>query len=149
MLEKFKPSFPSALNELSTLQDEINKIFSRFFSSKDLSTISFMPKLDLSEKDDSFRVVVDVPGFNENDIEVHYENGILSIKGKKEEEKVDEKENFYHKERYSGTFIRHIAIPKPIKIEDVKATFKNGVLEITLPKQEEVKPKAIKINIEK
>ncbi|MGB9731534.1 MULTISPECIES: Hsp20/alpha crystallin family protein [Calditerrivibrio] len=149
MLERFKPSFPSTLNELSTLQDEINKIFSRFFSSKDLATTSFMPKLDLSENDESFRVVVDVPGFTENDIEVHFENGILSIKGKKEEEKVDEKENYYHKERFSGSFIRHISIPKPIKIEDVKASFKNGVLEITLPKQEEVKPKAIKINIEK
>lgn len=149
MLERFRPSFPSALSELSTIQDEINKIFSRFFTTKDLTTATFIPKLDLSETDDAFRVVVDVPGFSENDIEVHYENGVLSIKGKKEEEKVDEKENYYHKERYSGSFVRHIAIPKPIKIEDVKASFKNGVLEINLPKLEEVKPKAIKINIEK
>ncbi|MCX8084833.1 MAG: Hsp20/alpha crystallin family protein [Calditerrivibrio sp.] len=148
MLERFKPSFPSAFNELSTIQEEINKIFNRFFSTKDLAVTSFSPKLDLSENDNEFKVVVDVPGFDEKDIEVHFENGVLSIKGKKEEEKVDEKENYYHRERFSGSFVRHISIPKPIKLDNVKATFKNGVLSIVLPKEEEVKPKAIKINIE-
>ncbi|MCA1927148.1 MAG: Hsp20/alpha crystallin family protein [Calditerrivibrio sp.] len=148
MLEKFKPSFPSSFNELSTLQDEINKIFSRFFSSKDFAVASFTPKLDLSETDNEFKIAVDVPGFTENDIEVSFENGVLTIKGKKEDEKVEEKENFYHKERFSGSFMRNISIPKPIKVDGIKATFKNGVLNVYLPKEEEVKPKSIKINIE-
>lgn len=148
MLEKFKPSFPSSFNELSTLQDEINKIFSRFFSSKDFAVASFTPKLDLSETDNEFKIAVDVPGFTENDIEVSFENGVLTIKGKKEDEKVEEKENFYHKERFSGSFMRNISIPKPIKVDSIKATFKNGVLNIYLPKEEEVKPKSIKISIE-
>ncbi|MEF3255280.1 MAG: hypothetical protein K6348_06940, partial [Deferribacterales bacterium] len=62
MLEKFRPSFPS-INELSNLQDEINKIFNKFFSTKDFGITTYAPKLDLSENDNEFKVAVDVPGF--------------------------------------------------------------------------------------
>lgn len=101
--------------------------------------------LDVIENEDNFVVKATVPGVKPEDLEVTYNNGALTIKGevKAEEEK---QEGTYHlRERRYGTFVRTVAMPADIKPDKIDAEYHDGVLTLTLPKAEEVKPKRISI----
>jgi len=106
-------------------------------------------ELDMYETDNAVVVEVKCPGFTVNDIEVTLEGGVLSIKGETKEEKEEEKKKkkYYRKEIKKRSFTRSITLPVPVREEEVDAEFKDGMLELTLPKAEEVKPKQIRINV--
>lgn len=107
----------------------------------------FSPRIDLSETEKEYTVIVDLPGMDENDIDLTYDRNILSIAGKKEAEKED-KDRYYHRiERYSGQFHRDIPLNEEVDESKIEATFKNGVLEISLPKLEDSTQKKKKISI--
>ena len=98
------------------------------------------PAVDVVEKDKAYEVTAELPGMNEKDIEVKVSNGYLTIRGQKEEEK-DEKEKDYHlRERVFGSFERQFPLPESVDADKIQASFKDGVLMVTLPK----KPEAIK-----
>jgi len=94
----------------------------------------FMPEIDVKETDKEFRVRADLPGMDEKDLEVTFVDGALSIKGEKREEHEEEKGNMFHSERRYGAFERMIPLSSDIDLNKAKATFKKGVLNITLPK---------------
>lgn len=109
----------------------------------------FLPRIDLSETDQEYTVIVDLPGMDEKDIDLSYSRNVLSISGKKEEEK-EEKERQYHRiERYSGQFRRDIPLQENVDDSKIAATFKNGVLTINLPKLSDPTQKKKKISIVK
>jgi HSP20 family protein len=95
---------------------------------------SFVPTIDLSEDEECIHVKADLPGIEQKDIEVALNHDVLSIRGEKKREEREEKDNFYRVERSFGAFARTVPIPCEIEPEKVEATFKNGVLEIDLPK---------------
>jgi len=106
------------------------------------------PAVDLYEEKDEIVAKAELPGMTKDDIEVNITDNLLTIKGeKKQEEEVKEKD-YYRSERSYGAFARRVALPTEVNVEKIRASFKNGVLEIHLPKSEEAKKKEIKVKVE-
>ncbi|MFN1834167.1 Hsp20/alpha crystallin family protein [Balneola sp. MJW-20] len=104
------------------------------------------PETDLIELDEAYKLTVDLPGLNKNDVEVSYKDHRLVISGERKEETDEKKNGFIRKERYTGTFTRAFTLPSAIKEDQIKASFKNGVLTVMAPKAEVKKPKLINID---
>lgn len=106
------------------------------------------PVVDLYEQKDEMIVKAELPGLTKNDIEVNITDKLLTIKGEKKKEDEVKEEDYYRSERAYGSFTRSIELPAEVSLEKVKALFKNGVLEIRLPKSEQAKQKEIRLKIE-
>jgi HSP20 family protein len=91
------------------------------------------PKVDVFEKENKLVTRVDLPGLKKEDVKVEVENGYLTLSGERKTETTQDKNNVYRAEREYGTFYRAVPLPEGVKVEDIKATFTNGVLEVTLP----------------
>ncbi len=108
---------------------------------------TWSPLVDVHETKDYFLVKAELPGMKQEEIEVSILDGTLTLKGERKRE-TEVKENEYHRiERSYGTFQRSIALPAGVDANAVKASYKDGVLEIQIPKKEEAKPKAIKVEV--
>jgi len=129
----------------------LTRIFDDFFRiiPADLYGNELNPKVDMHEDEKGVYVKVEMPGLEEKDVKVSIENNMLTISGEKKEEKTDEdkKRNYYYCERRFGSFSRSIELPEGIKADEVKAHYKNGLLEIELPKDESARPKKIDIKV--
>ncbi|HEX7128178.1 MAG TPA: Hsp20/alpha crystallin family protein [Thermodesulfobacteriota bacterium] len=133
---------------LTTLRREMDRLFDRFseFELPDLRwSGEWAPALDVSETRDAIVVKAEVPGIDPSQIEVTLEEGLLTIKGEKTEEKEAKEEQVYRKERVYGAFARAIRLPAAVDAAKVDATFKNGVLTVTLPKTPAAKGKTIQV----
>jgi HSP20 family protein len=106
------------------------------------------PAVDLFEEKDDIVVKAELPGIEKDNIEVNVADHHLTIKGEKKKEEEVKEENYYRCERSYGSFLRTIELPKDVKADKVKAAFKNGVLEVRLPKTEEAKAKEIKVKVD-
>ena len=138
-------------NEMERIHRDMDSFFDSFFSMKPstLFDADWVPSVDVTEENGEIRVKAEMPGLEEKDINVTIENGILSISGEKKEEKKEEdkERNYILSERSFGSFKRQIRLPDDVKSGDVKAKFRNGVLEITLPRDEKAQPKKIQIQV--
>ena len=106
---------------------------------------SWTPAVDIYEGDEAFTVKAELPGFSKDDVQVEMKDNRLTLKGERIHQ-TDVNEAKYHRvERVYGTFQRSIRLPTMVDVDKAEATFKDGVLKLTLPKAEEVKPKAIRI----
>lgn len=131
-----------AENSALALQNEMNRLFDHFFS-EPFAPLSFYgsrwegdfsPRVDVTETDNDFKVVAELPGLDEKDIEISLEQNALVLKGEKKSE-TEEKGRTYHRlERSYGSFERVIPLDEEIIFDKVEANFKNGVLTISLPK---------------
>jgi HSP20 family protein len=106
------------------------------------------PAVDLFEEKDDIVVKAELPGIDKDNIEVNLTDHTLTIKGEKKKEEEIKEENYYRSERSYGSFIRTLELPKNVHSDKVKASFKNGILEIRVPKTEEAKAKEIKVTVE-
>ncbi len=106
-----------------------------------------VPAIDFVERDNAFEVHADVPGMDEKDIEVKLANGVLTIKGEKHEEKEEKKPDFHMRERRFGSFERAMHVPETVDMEKIEASFKKGVLTVTLPKTAEAQKPAKTIEV--
>jgi len=106
------------------------------------------PTVDVYEEKDDIVVKVELPGMDKNNIEVNLTDHTLTIKGEKKKEEEVKNENYYRTERSYGTFLRTLELPKDVHTDKVKAIFKNGILEVRMPKTEEAKAKEIKVKVE-
>src|SRR5210317_1867593 len=114
----------------------------------ELSFADWAPSVDIEEEDDRYLIKADLPGVDKKDIDVKLENGVLSIRGEKQTEKETGKGTKRHRtERFHGTFARSFTLPDAVKAEKVDASYKDGVLSLTIPKAEEAKPKSINIKV--
>ncbi len=128
--------------ELRRMQERMSRLleeFDRFAFEREITA-----PLDIIDEGDRFRIVVDLPGFNKEDINVYVENGDLVIKAERKEEKEEEGRNFIRKERKYGEVYRRVSLPSEVDIDKISAKYNNGVLEIIIPKVEKEK-KVIKI----
>jgi len=106
------------------------------------------PTVDLYEEKDDIVVKAELPGMEKDDIEINLTDDRLTIKGEKKQEQETKRENYYRSERSYGSFIRTLDLPREVQTDKVKAAFKNGVLEIRLPKTEEAKKKETKVKVD-
>lgn len=114
----------------------------------ELNFAEWSPTVDIEESDTEYLIRADVPGVDKKDIDVRLDNGVLSITGEKHTEKETGKGTKHHRtERYNGSFARRFTLPTAVKTDKVDATYKDGVLSLTIPKAEEAKPKAIEIKV--
>ena len=138
---------------LPTLRREIDDIFDRFFNEPVFSSAihrrrEWIPSIDVSETRDAIMVKADLPGMESKDIEVNLQSGTLTIKGEEKAEEEKRDEYFHYQERRRGSFQRSIRLPVDVKEDKVEASFKNGILNIKIPKAEEVKRKLVTIRDE-
>ncbi len=108
----------------------------------------WLPSLDVAETKDEIVVKAEVPGMDPKDIDISLSDGLLTIKGEKKQEREEKEEDYHLVERSYGTFTRSIRLPKEVRRDKISASYKNGVLKVTLPKSEEAKQKEIKIKVE-
>jgi HSP20 family protein len=121
--------------------------FDRWLSENDGSafTSEWSPAVDIKEEDDRYVVRADVPGVDPKDIEVTLDNDVLSISGKREEEKKEEREGYRRIERVSGQFCRRFTLPEAVNAEKITAKSDKGVLEVVIPKTEKRKARRISV----
>ena len=105
------------------------------------------PTIDLVERDNAYELAAEMSGLDEKNIEVNVANGVLTVKGQKEEGKVEKKQDYHLRERRFGSFTRSVRIPETVDIDKIEATFKNGVLKVTLPKKPEAQKLVKKIEV--
>lgn len=105
----------------------------------------WVPAVDIKEEDDRYVIHADIPGVEPEKIELSMENGMLTIKGERRDETIEEKENYKRVERSYGSFYRRFSLPDNVDPENISASGKDGVLEVVLPKTEAMKPHKIEI----
>ncbi len=110
------------------------------------------PKLDVFENEDAYFVKVDIPGIDQQDIQLSVSNNVLTLKGRREQKSGEEEgkkkgKRYQREERFYGTFHRTVPFPMPVDADNIDAKLKDGVLYVTLPKREETKPKKITVNV--
>jgi HSP20 family protein len=140
------PSF----GRLSDLRDEIDRIFESPLTelTRTAPLLSgWAPALDVYEQKDHFIVKAELPGMKKEDIEVSFTDGSLSISGERKSETKHEDAEVYRAERFFGRFQRTVTLPTPVAVDKTKASYKDGVLTVTLPKTEEAKPKHIDVSV--
>jgi len=141
------------MEPFGSLQREIDRLFDQFsrgvlapmagFSGDGSGALT--PRIDVSETDKTIEVTAELPGVEEKDVEVTLVENTLTIKGETREEQTSENERFHLRERRFGSFVRSIALPNSVDAEKIEAVNENGVLTLTLPKAEAVKPKRIEV----
>ena len=141
--------------ELSSLQAEMNRLFSSFFDPSVAATGGgngptmrrWHPAMDLVETEDHFVLRADLPGLAEEDVKIEVENDTLTVSGSREERHEDKREGFHRVERATGAFSRSLTLPEGIDPDQVTASFDRGVLEVRIPKPEQRKPRRVEIAV--
>jgi HSP20 family protein len=143
-------AFPS---DVLSMRKEFNRLFDSFFQG-DLSdstsafTSTWIPAVDIAERENDFVVKMELPGVAKGDVRITMQDGILTVKGEKKQEKESKGSDYHRVERSYGSFQRSFTLPTAVKAENIDASFSDGVLNISLPKAEEAKPKQIDVKVE-
>ena len=140
------------VRELTSLQNEMNRLFSTYFDSpagggNGQSLRRWVPAMDLVETDEHFVLRADLPGLGPDDVNIEVEDSVLTVSGERKEEHETSREGFYRVERASGSFRRSLTLPEGVQLDDIAASFDKGVLEIRIPKPEERKPRKVSISV--
>ncbi|MBP7998764.1 MAG: Hsp20/alpha crystallin family protein [Chloroflexi bacterium] len=138
------------VREMMTLRGALDRMFddSFFAPFRQDELVDWGLPLDVLEKDDNFIVKASVPGINPNELDITLENDVLTIKGESHSEKEETNERYHLRERRVGRFGRTVTFPIRVNGEAITADYKDGVLTLTVPKAEEVKPRRININVQ-
>lgn len=139
MLIRYAP-----FKEIEMFEREMNRFFNDFF--KDIHSRNGYPLVDVIDADEELIIYAEVPGVSKEDVKVKIHNDVLTISGTRKEPVMPEKANCIVSEREFGEFMRSIRLPYPVDVNKVSAEYKDGILKITLPKKDEVKPREIQIN---
>lgn len=147
------------LTELARWEREMDRMMDDFFDRRGRAWWPFlreragfvemaMPALDVYEEKDEIVVKAELPGMSKDDIEVDISDSHLTLKGEKKKEEKIEEEGYFACERTYGAFHRSVELPREVQADKVKASFKNGVLEVRLPKTEDARAREIKVRID-
>lgn len=135
---------------LNQLQREVNRLFEvnpswRTQDEADLATSDWIPAVDIKEDSDRFIIYADVPGVEAKDIEITLDNGTLTLKGHRESNKSEERQNYKRVERVRGSFLRRFTLPNTTDAAKVSARSQNGVLELVIPKSQQAQTRKITV----
>jgi HSP20 family protein len=150
-LARFRP-FTQSLDptrDVGDIQSEMNRLFDSFFGRPSQVGVErvWAPAVDLYETTDEVVVSAELPGMNEKDIHLSLTGEMLTIRGERQWPQGVTQESVYRSERWFGKFERTLALPIPVQSDKVKASYRDGVLTVTLPKVESIKPREIKIDV--
>jgi HSP20 family protein len=136
-------------HNLSTLQDQVNRLFQSSFPARsDNSALTtWAPAVDIYETENELVLKADLPGISEKDLDVRVENNMLTVRGERKFEQQVKEDNYLRVERSYGSFSRSFSLPNTVNTEAIKAEYKNGVLQVVMPKRAESKPKQVKVNV--
>jgi HSP20 family protein len=140
------------IKEFAQLQDAMSQFFDDrvgrwpWRESQDLS--AWAPAVDVYEDAEQMRLTAELPGLDPKEVDIRIENGLLTLRGERKLEKEEKQENYHRIETRYGSFVRSFALPNYVDTDKVRAEFKNGLLNVFLPKREESKPKQIKVKVE-
>jgi HSP20 family protein len=143
---KRRSEVPSVFSEMDDLLQKMWVDFP-FHNLEEGATLSWSPRLDVSETDKALEIVADLPGMDKKDINVSLDGDLLTIKGEKKEVKEKKDKHFHTIERRSGSFYRALRLPVAVESDKIEANFKDGVLTLTLPKSKEAAKKVAQIEI--
>jgi HSP20 family protein len=135
------------MRDFTSVQEEMNRVLSGVFGSRftDEGALVWHPPIDIEEQPDRYTVQVELPGMKPEDLKITLEDNHLVIRGEKTRTE-EQKNATYHKvERVYGTFERSFTLTHAVKADKIEATYRDGVLEVTVPKAEEAKPREIQI----
>jgi len=136
------------VQEAMTLREAMNRLFEEsFVPSAPARNGGFVPALNLSETADAFHVELAVPGLKAEDLNVTFENGVLTIGGEIKQNSEQQERSFHRVERRYGRFSRSITLPSTVRGDAIEARLESGILTLNVPKAEEVKPRKITINV--
>lgn len=141
---------PIALSWADRVFNELmpSRIFRELMPSVMREQGELMPAFDIAEADDHFAVKADLPGIDPRDLDISLAGNVLTIRGEKKEEREEKSERYYSIERRFGSFNRSFMLPSDVKEEGIEASYKNGVLRVTIPKSERVKQKKIPVKMQ-
>lgn len=137
--------------DLMTMQDKMNRLFNEFFArpgsyeEEGIVRGTWSPAVDIYETDNDIVLKAELPGMSQEDIQLEIRENVLTLKGERKQERQVEESNYHRVERSYGTFQRMFTLPNAIQQDRVKARYKDGILEVTMPKAEVSKPKHIAI----
>ncbi len=138
----------SSSDRLSTLRDEVNRLFDFSWPSRDSGLFSgWSPALDVHDDKDGLTVQVELPGVKKDEIDISLHDGVLTVSGERKTDRERQEGETFRSERYFGKFQRSVTLPTAVDAGNVKASYKDGILTIDLPKAEEAKPKQIAISV--
>jgi HSP20 family protein len=144
-IQRFNP-----FHDLTDMQTEIDEAFNAYFGVRPRTAApdrAWTPPIDVYETRDDLVVAVELPGVREKDIHLSMTGDVLSLRGQRGIAAEAREENYYRIERWSGTFERHVQMPIAVQVDKVRASYRDGVLEIRLPKLTEVTPREIRITV--
>jgi HSP20 family protein len=125
----------------------LEPFFGRFsYLDDSMNTGSWAPPVDVAEDGEKIHVKIEVPGMEEKDLKVNFEDGLLTVSGERQFERREDR-NYHRIERTYGSFVRSFSLPRSVDASHIVANYRNGILEIEIPKKEESKPKQIQINV--
>ncbi len=137
--------------DFQSMRREMDRLWDSFFEGRPARIAGeseWLPSLDVAETKNDVVVKAEVPGMDSKDIGISLSNGVLTIKSEKKQEREEKEENYHLIERIYGAFARSVQLPCEVKTDKINASYKNGVLKVTLPKAEEAKTKEIKIKVD-
>jgi HSP20 family protein len=138
--------------ELEEVSDRLNRMFARpatrSSNGKETMTVAdWTPSVDISETEGEYQIKAEIPDVKKEDVKVMVEDGVLTIQGERKQEKEEKGKKYHRIERSYGSFVRTFSLPDVIQEDKVKAEFKDGVLNLHLPKSEKAKPKSIEVTV--
>jgi HSP20 family protein len=135
---------------LADIEDKMNRVFDVYFGRQarpgGVDRV-WAPAIDIHETRDELVVSVELPGVREKDVHLSITGEVLTLRGQRVADHPGKEEHYHRIERWSGSFERHVQLPIPIQADRVRATYRDGVLEVRLPKMDEAKPREIKIEL--
>lgn len=137
--------------DLRAFQSQLNRLFEPFVSratdDEGLASNTWLPPVDIAEDADRIVLTAEVPGMKQEEIEINFDGGLLTIRGVRKFEKESNDRNYHRVERSYGSFVRSFTLPRTVDADKISASYKDGVLDVVIPKKEEAKPKQIRIGI--
>jgi len=132
--------------EVATMQNELSRLMNGIFESAGRPEQAWVPAVDVWETDESVHYAFDLPGVAQDAVSVEVEDGALTVSANRERTKEIHDDQYHRVERRHGTFSRTVGLPQGVSEDSIKAAYRDGVLEITVPKPAQAKPKRIEIN---
>jgi len=138
--------------ELEDMSERLNRVFTRSplrttWGKEHLTVADWIPTVDISETEGEYLIKAELPEVKKEDVKVTVEDGVLTLQGERRQEKEEKGRKYHRVERSYGSFVRSFTLPESVDESGVKAEFKDGVLNLHLPKTEKVKPKAIEVKV--
>jgi len=138
---------PKPINVFDDMDSMIHSLFNTDWNFPARNTQDWSPAVDVKETDKLFVISADIPGLTKNDVKVSVANGKLTVSGERAFQTDQESDNYHYRERRFGTFDRSFNLPENVDEEKISASFKNGILNVTIPKHENILPKEREIKV--